>query len=368
MTLSLLMGGNCFKQKYGIEGIRLGVQDFNNLCEKIKNLGLYIPYSGGPFVRERTRLVRAYTQKSSFGDADYLVVDKFVLDYLLNNLSYKYKIINGDVTSILLDNKLDARFENFQVDFIKCKNLKDLESRSFYYNYSCLGNSLGRLLRPLDLYFGHDGLKYIYNGSDNNRFWGEFIIEDCSSAASQRRFLKFLGLEYDESYGVFGDRFKTEEDIFRYITTSKWFRQESFLFENLNHPTRIRNKKRPDYCRLLDYIKNRNPENKWNKEDVSVQFVASQLSNGEELINWLANLKEKEAADKIIKLKFNGEIVSQLTGLQKQDLGNFIQYFKTKTSFWRSFILDASMPDIFKAIKETHINYVYEGLIMLYYK
>jgi len=188
------------------------------------------------------KLIPYYKEKESFGDLDILIEED--VNQKLINLLFKKNIFiktNGSVISICIP--IDKNNNTFQIDFIKAAT-SNFKIAAFYFSYNDLNNLVGKIAKQFNLKFGFDGLFYQYKKED--RKYNIFITKNPS------RIYEILGFDYNKY--LFG--FSNLNDIYEYIINSKYFRKKIFLFENLNHKSKIREKKRNTYNGFLDYIKN----------------------------------------------------------------------------------------------------------------
>jgi hypothetical protein len=346
-----IMGGSVFKQKYGVEGIRLSREDYFELQDFIFNQS-FLNY-GRPCDRAIWD-IRTVQNKESFGDMDLLSMKD--ADCVIFDGQFKDMKKNGDVISFLLNDCWGAKFENFQVDIVKCEDFADMRARFFFYQFGVFGNILGRIVNSIDknLHFGHEGFKYTYNGLSESRFYGDINLERCDDSESQARFLEFMGLP------TVIPNFNDFVEVYEFLAQSRFFRKSAFSFDSMNHENRTRNRKRPDYNAFLVWLETANIE---EREVCVAKMPINELSiflnrsfPQSDFIKKLAGFKEQESIDYIIKSKFNGEIVSGITGLVNKDLGEFFVKFKSENPFWRSDILNKNEKEIGDMIRMTLVR------------
>jgi hypothetical protein len=258
-------------------------------------------------------VIPSYANKEDFGDIDVLIpssealdIDKFIKE---NNLTHIFK--NGNVTSVALH----YQKTHVQLDLIVVPD----ESYSFaysYFSYNDLGNLIGRIAHKFGMKFGHDGLKYVVR--DKDHVIGEIVLTTDFVLA-----LEFLGFQWCGRYG----NFKKLEDIFEYVIDSKYFNPDIFLLENRSYKARVRDAKRKTYMGFLEYCRNQKFEDVYEfNPDKGVYLLW--------FLNYFDKVKEyyqildKHQHNLDIKKKFNGEVVSKITGLQGKELGAFMSEFK----------------------------------------
>lgn len=303
------MGGNMFEGN-----VRIPLQQFKGIRNNfIKHLSSELD----------TELIipKFYTDKTSFGDMD-VIIKKGVPDELLYKTLYKYTDLIEKI-----DMGYSIQYSSFQIDFI---NLSEHSTcMPEYYNYNDLPILIGILSRALGLKYSQFGLFYVLKTDDGRHILKEHITSDY------KLILEFFGLSYDSYLKGF-----TKQGVFEYITTSKYFDKNLFsenTIRGMNKTHRKRFVKRPMFLEFLDYLEN-------NPVDSKYKFVPDKINYVNEIQdffkfknpNWLTNMysqyhKDIEEAN-IVKSKYNGVIVSELTGLKNKELGLFMKYFKTVLS------------------------------------
>lgn len=235
-------------QDYGVE--KLNKTDYDTVISALL-----------PNLPEKTLPVPAYRAKESFGDCDLLTTatDEAFEKNLSKDFALLGKKRNGGVTSYALKY---GNFPPFQFDLIKARE----NSFKFHYNYlsyNDLGNLIGRVAAAFGFKFAHDGLYilawYSHKGEERSvarvKEYGK--TNDCAEHRMEKLFisnfdqaLEFLGFDSLR----FAQGFDTVYDILNFVTSSKYFCKNFFLFENRNHDQRKRDVKRPTYTRALEYF------------------------------------------------------------------------------------------------------------------
>lgn len=302
------MGGLAIKKIIGKEARRIS-RDERNLIVSILESDHLVSI---PEIRE----------KESFGDIDFLMgqsirfetwkFDNFHYTKLcevpeLRKLGYSYNgyVKNGNVRSIALS--------DIQIDVIRSKFVYPKNNIEYYYfSYNDLGNLIGRIAHHIGLKFGHEGLfaklpEYNTELFLTNNFY---------------HILEFLGL--DPWRHIQG--FDTFNDMFEYVVSSYLFNGKSYLFENLNNENRTRNVKRKTYANFVEWLHKTGNINKERLPEIDYWRITSirHFNKESEYNQIIEEYNEKKA----IKAKFNGHIVSEITGLQGKELGKFIIYLK----------------------------------------
>jgi hypothetical protein len=130
--------------------------------------------------------------------------------------------------------------------------------------------------------------------------------------------------------------FDTLEDIFEFVVSSPFFNKSIYALENRNHAARTRDQKRKTYMEFLKWIES-------YRETPPQRFgTCYEANNVEGKGKWLPYLfkqipgfeNEYDAAalaysaSIVFKSSFNGSLVTQWTGLQGKELGQFMKWFK----------------------------------------
>lgn len=308
------MGGNVFKHNHDV--VRLGKDvyfkmygDVRHKLERMSGL-------------EKCELVKAYNNKSSFGDMDILCVGEYTKDDVSKAFGDVPVSKNGPVISIL--------YKQFQIDLINVHQ-EDFEMSKVYYSYNDLGNFMGRVAHRMGFKYGHDGLWLILRDVD-------YVYAKICVSKSPRDIFEFLG--YDYGYYLLG--FVELEDVFEFASSTRFFNPDMFLDEYRNAKSLVRDRKRESYRLFKEYVvKNSQTVSRYPYENMSEK--GGRVAKDEFLFTayiYFGGFKEKvEKAKqehqkrKELKNKFNGDIVRNLTGLDGKELGMFIANLKDNYCF-----------------------------------
>lgn len=226
------MGGNALKST-----VRLLAHDYYVVASLVESK-LKLMFS-------EVSVIPSYANKESFGDLDILVnihgVETKWVDLVRTHFKPDQLIKNGNVVSF----SFPVDYKVFQVDLI-ASSAELFKTSLFYFSYNDFGNLLGRLSHKLGLKFGHTGLHYVVRDSKVQGTQEILITRDPS------QILAILGLSY-ERYSL---GFKTLDEIFNYVSSSKFFNPDIYLLDNLNHGSRIRDRKRETYRKFLEWCAN----------------------------------------------------------------------------------------------------------------
>lgn len=251
--------------------------------------------------------------KQDFGDMDVIVIPSVELniDLLKDWFNTEYVIHNGDTWSLI--------FEELQIDLI-VSNAEEYDFHRAYLGLYDRGNFVGKIAHMLGLKFGHNGLWLPIRFNDSHKLKDIRLTLDVTKAE------EFLDIKHLVNP-------RTIEDVFDNVIASKYFNPEVFALENNNQVARIRDKKRPSYRTFLEYIKtlpDRDyfPRSTGNKLQF-LPMIFEAFPDAE--VEYKALYAYKEKMD-LFKEKFNGDIVSNITGFTGKELGEFMVMFKSKYS------------------------------------
>lgn len=322
------MGGNLFPNTS-----RLNKFQYDDLVAVLLNhFRTHLPNT-------RVDVIPAYRNKQSFGDIDIQIeaspdlnnIRDVILDAAPDAVIHK----NGGVFSYAQDfwSRLDPFkgliTEYVQVDLIT-QSSQNYDAALAYYSYNDLGNFLGRIAHKLGFKLGHDGLSLILR--DNTYQYAVIPVSRDFPAI-----LDFLG--YDPAVYLRG--FEELEDVFKFAASSPFFNREIFNYDNRNHISRVRDKKRANYRAFLDYINTRTGLPAYSYESYSElggrvlkeNFLYRAFDCFRGLQDKYEEAEENHRRRYVVTQKFNGGIVAALTGLGGKELGGFMQYLRRIPGF-----------------------------------
>lgn len=300
------MGGQLFRTKFNVQTHRLPRAEYLALVQELSPLfeKLFTKFNVCP----------ALNTKQDFGDMDVVCVPKnsnTLTADVKNLFQTDYVFKNGSTTSFV--------YKNFQVDLVTSPD-EEYEFCKFYFGSADAGNFYGKLAHSLGCKFGHDGLKLPVRFSDDHLLDEVVLTRDPKTAC------EFLDVEMTTDFDTF-------EQVFANVSSSKYFNPESYKLENNNAVARVRDKKRPMYrlflemCQNLPEGKTYFPRSKDKSVHLNTVFEAFPHAKTE-----YSELMEKKARLEEYRVKFNGDLVKELTGLENKELGLFMQKFKSTYS------------------------------------
>ena len=192
-----------------------------------------------------------------------------------------------------------------------------------YFSYNDLGNLLGRIYHRMGFKFGHLGLRYLIRDEENF----SHILDEVLITPDFRAALAFAGYDYRR----WKAGFDTLEDIFRYAVSIPLATRVIFRLDETNHQARVRDKKRLTYNQFLAWVNN--PENGVSnkelveKEQLRAYFLQKAFILFPLFRKRYENAQELCGKKRLAKDRFNGDIVSRITGLRGRELGRFMKAF-----------------------------------------
>lgn len=272
----------------------------------------------------RCDLIEAYRTKESFGDADILYSTSPGQGIHTADIQRVFNpneiVKNGDVISF--------DYKELQIDLIYSPG-DCYEYALNYFSFNDLGNLVGKLAKRFNLSHGHKGL-YLPLRDGTNMFDSILITHDHAAT------LKFVGLNPD----TFAAGFDTLEEIFNFVATSPQYNPEIYALENISSIGRIRDKKRDTYRKFLEFGSNFTgsvtPYVKGFDKSIFLERIFKAFPDA--LPRFQAAV-HKLTVQRAVKEKFNGSLVSEMTKLTGQELGNFMKLLKNDFNFTTEVLL-----------------------------
>lgn len=265
----------------------------------------------------RFEVIKAYNNKTSFGDLDIVVESTHLrseyVEMLRNLFQTKELVKNGNCVSL--------EFKQLQIDFI-ITPASEYETSLNYFSYNDLGNLLGRVSYSMGMKLGHDGLSYNFRD-------GTYQFRNVILLTDWKDILPVLGYSYER----YAAGFDTLEDIFEFVVSSDLFNKGIYALENRNHAARVRDTKRDSYMKFLKWLEGykETPEQglaqDWRLHDKKLwlPYLFEKITGFEATYNSV-----RKEWDEAIKFKslYNGDLVSSWTGLSGKELGVFMKRMK----------------------------------------
>lgn len=171
------------------------------------------------------------------------------------------------------------------------------------------------------LHYGQEGLFLkIYN---KDRFLGKIML-----SKDTKKIFDFLDLSYDK----YLEGFNNLEEIFVFISNSKYFNWEKVQLENNNKVNRDRDKKRNTYQLFLKWIDANvrdDAHNYQTEKDKTVYYdMIDNYFPEAQIVTEIRRLEYEYCKDLYIKAKFNGGEVKRRFNLDGKELGDKLNLFR----------------------------------------
>lgn len=322
------MGGKALKL-HGLETERKSTKDFLRICDEIQ------PIINGYGIS--THVVKCYHNKETHGDLDLLLK----IDHEVYNKGINIKeLIKNEFNPQVIHNNggvYSFDYDNFQIDLIPVKE-KNWEVSKTFFDYSPVGNLMGKSAHKFGMKYGFKGLEYPFRNFNGRLSRNITISKDIE------KIFNFLGYDYER----YLKGFDTLEEIFEWVVNSKYFNYDNFQYENLNHIDKKRNKKRTDYNQFLTYINNYSGKNYNFKRKEDYLSDINNYFPEVKLFEQLKELKRKDEEKRLMADKFNGHLIMEKTDLKGKELGQAMNNFKKSLDNWNEYCLNTDADTIMK--------------------
>jgi hypothetical protein len=295
---------------------------------------------------KRVAMPLFYKNKPSFGDADILVSMEDckynMRDYITAHFKPNEIFHNGNCWSF--------DYKELQIDLITVAG-EDFDSNYNYLSYNDLGNYIGKIAHGFGLKYGQQGLTY-------DHYFKGIKIGRILISKDYDKIYEFLGLSYDR----WREGFDELEDIFSFISESKYFNWEYLQLENNNRVNRERDAKRKSYMSFLEYIdKNCKDDNHRYPYEKDKSVYLKQVADFFPEANIELEIRRMEyeyCKNLYIKSKFNGGELMRRFGLQGKEISEAIGSFKKAIESiplmddsFEDYVLETPMEDIYTDFK-----------------
>lgn len=194
---------------------------------------------------ETVRPLRFYAQKPDFGDLDIVIPSwprwpGFHREHLVKLFNPNEVFCNDNVISI--------DYKEFQID-VKFVDPMDFPTVCLYHDFNDLGNLMGKLVHCMGITYGHLGLHY------SVFYHRTHLLGKVELTRDPAKIFSFFGLNKH----VYDHGFQHLEEIFHYVTTSRFFCKEAYEDQYHNHTDRTRNRKRKVYADFLEWLEKCQP-------------------------------------------------------------------------------------------------------------
>ena len=291
---------------------------------------------------------RSFGSKTSFGDVDLLVSSPQHAFDPMTDLGSTESLQNGNIKHV--------DYRGYQVDVILIDE-RMMDLARFFYGYGDTGMIMGMFTRNLGLKFGLGGLTY------------KFETYRICLSQDIKAILQFFDLDYDS----WEQGFDTQEGMFCYLASSKYFRPCFFsrkhsevleldgqkrkkgtsVFETptiWNREARHRLAERPMFHKWVEYVELL-PESADNIDPEQVKAAALQYFDRKDAVR---QAEEELQLGRRVKVKFNGKLAMEWTNKQVigKPLGDLTAAFKNEYPLTR--LDNMSQDEVMEAFVRFH--------------
>ncbi|KAI8900942.1 hypothetical protein BC833DRAFT_579770 [Globomyces pollinis-pini] len=270
------------------------------------------------------KVPKCFPEKADFGDVDFLVVQdstKQELDPITHpSILSKGVSINGNIMSF--------EYREAQIDIIAIPNMAWSQ---MFYDWLDFGMIIGILARAYGYQFSPKGLSVLVSGQESdsemkiNPSHGEFIPLFLTSDPVVA--LKYFGFDADR----YAKGFTSMEECFLFFQSSPKFKRS--IFDSKKKLDMHAH--RPMYKKMVEWLRDQDTEVLADFDQLSLSktygLTLSELKTILITFNQLhayEQLIKQQQRVKLLKSKYNGKIVEQITSYTGKDLGTFIKNFK----------------------------------------
>lgn len=264
-------------------------------------------------------VIPAYKEKETFGDMDILYCPKFSNSNVAG-ISSKFIHANFLPNEVVVSGAcMSFDQHEFQIDLIFSTKEEFDYALGYFAGVDC-GNLVGKLTRRFGMKHGHDGLFLPIRD-------GDYLVTELLLTRDIRKTYEFLKLDADKAESGFNNL----DEIFQFIASSPYYDPELYKLENLNNVAKTRDRKRETYRKFLEFGQNyTGPVMKMNPDKKTyINEVLKFFGKEEELLEVMRTVVLGQKAREI----FNGQVVSDITGLVGKELGMFMAVLKPLTTF-----------------------------------
>jgi len=314
------MGGNALKDLGAkrVESHRaraLGVVVCQALDKVIQEKGFDLP----------SHLIAAYRSKVDYGDLDILVPEEFV------DLVGREELVQRLGLELGADLPFAQQFAKapvfhtglalpeggcLQVDLMPIPS-QCYEFSKSYYAWNDLSKTFTIIAREMHgLRFGFDGLARSIK-VDGKVLGNVTFTRDFDEALA---FLDFDVARYRQG-------FDSLDEMFEYAASNPRFNKAMFQLENRNSRGRSQDSVRVTYMAFLAWMKDRDlPEYDWDTDTTDwMEKALARFPQARVDYQRLLDLHDLALANKV---RYNGSVVTQITGIKHRSLGLFMEAFK----------------------------------------
>lgn len=317
------MGGNRFKS---IETVRIDVNTHNMIASKtIKLLADFgINAEALPYIRN----------KKSFGDIDLIakksqthqaikdITDPKLAKNLLHESDENIaKAINAEMHSRqcasdpVLGMLIKSNIGSVNIDLITIED-EVYDFAKAHLSWGDAGSLISVISKEMGIKAGMGGARLSVPSKNGNIY--------VPISITYPNFLKLIGLDSDKHE----EGFNTQEEIHKWVSEGIMFDPRIWDMDRLTSRARNRIRKRPNYMAWIAWLENNNPERNYNWGEQRAQrageWLPALLAMFPSAKKSLELKEEEQRQQKILSDFYNGNIVSQISGITGEALGHLM--------------------------------------------
>ena len=266
--------------------------------------------------------------KIGHSDVDFIVREDFIHTFkgefdktIAGLIGSKAFVRNGDV--------LSCEYKGHQIDFISSPGA-NVTLNLCLRGHGGAGAFLVDLLRPYGVSINRNGafVRVMHDG--------EFVA-DLKRTDDFYLMLNMAALDQYAHSGSFTYGFKQLEDAYKFVFGSPQFTLRAFgLDADLNYVGDAKRLEYPPYAGFIKYIQfaAKTTSKPVDPTDAQIKYVKSRLTGsayggGKTFETQVKTAIQAFLSDKVLRKRFNGEIVMSITGLKPgQSLGKFMEAYR----------------------------------------
>lgn len=269
----------------------------------------------------RFRIPKYHADKLDFGDLDVLVASGALAGEPGAAFRERFAEVTDASEVRHAGNVWSFAIAGLQVDLFATDEAL-LDTRAQFMSWGDCGNLLGRMLKPLGLKWGEDGLVYVLRREGDEHFKKTFLLSTSIDDA-----LRAAGLDAAGWHAGFA----SEEAMFRYLVSATRFEARPYV--RAEGTFRQRLETRPGMGRFLAFLQREGhvAGEKPAREDPA---VVAALFPGIDLLGLLAEANRRADVDTTIKRKLDGRRIMELRpDLRGAALGEYLRALRASPGF-----------------------------------
>lgn len=328
------MGGNLFKKG------RISREQYLKIEAEL------IPYLKQKF-GTKFAIPRYYADKEDFGDMDIILSEALFEEKSFQEIKEEIRTDLSITESKSTGKVFSTLYKNFQVDFFTCP-ADSFKMMWAYLSFNDIGNLIGKIFKRFNLKYGEMGLFYVYRGDSLS------YVRDHRLSSDVSQIFSFIELNFTQ----WEKGFTSKEEMFKWVIASPYFSVEPYIKQDKTIKKRAKN--RPIMQAFLEFIEINEIHKTYSFLENKGKYIPQidSFFPDAKLLEFIKSEDEKVARMKVVREKFNGDIVmSLIPNLSGKELGLFIRDFKASFDNFDAEVAPLSSNEIAKMITEFYVKY-----------